>query len=236
MNCKKCSEKCNKNGFQNNGKQKFYCKTCDLHQQKEYSYKAYLPKINTKVVKLLVNGCGIRAISRILCISKTTVLSRIIKISKKLKQTYFYENNQIYEADELSIKMKGYDRYAISYVINRDTKQVIDFCIGNKTAENLRPMIRKVLSLNPKRVYTDKMQTYFSLMPKKVHSTQKYQTNTIERYHLTIRTHLKRCARKTICSSKSESVLKAILKIYFFVFNNNYFSKNQDFSVHLSCC
>ena len=236
MNCNKCNKPCIKNGFQVNGKQRFLCKDCGCHQQSQYNYNAYKPNTNTQIVKLLANSCGIRDISRILSISKTTVLKRILRISKELKQPSIYENNQIYEADEVSIKMKGFNRYAISYIINRKTKRVIDFCIGSKTAENLKPMINKVLYLNPKRIYTDKMRTYFSLISNEIHSTKKYQTNSIERFHLTIRTHLKRCSRKTICTSKSDKILNAILKIYFYVFNTNYFSKTKDFSLHLTCC
>ena len=190
MKCKICKGKCIKNGFQTSGKQRYYCNYCQLHQQENYIYKAYLPKTNLNIIKLLVNSCGIRDISRILSISKNTVLSRIIKIAKALKWPNVYERNQVYQADELSIKMKGFNSFSIAYIINKSTRKVISFCVGSKTKENMLQMMYKVLSLYPKCIYTDKMSTYASLIPKEIHSTQKNKTNYIERFHLNIRTHL----------------------------------------------
>ncbi|MCA4783332.1 transposase, partial [Empedobacter stercoris] len=40
-------------------------------------------------------------------------------------------------------------------------------------------------------------------------------TNHIERNHLSLRTHLKRLNRKTICYTKNMDILSAILTIYF---------------------
>ncbi len=36
--------KCVKNGFQNNGKQRYYCKSCKISHQKSYSYKSCIAK------------------------------------------------------------------------------------------------------------------------------------------------------------------------------------------------
>jgi insertion element IS1 protein InsB len=44
---------------------------------------------------------------------------------------------------------------------------------------------------------------------------KRYSTNHIERFNLTLRTHLKRLNRRTICFSRSLVLLNAILKIYF---------------------
>ena len=51
---------------------------------------------------------------------------------------------------------------------------------------------------------------YYSL-----HSVKRFGTNHIERKNLTLRTHLKRLNRGTICFSRSLIVLNAVLKIYF---------------------
>ena len=40
-------------------------------------------------------------------------------------------------------------------------------------------------------------------------------TNHIERHNLTIRTHIKRLTRRTICFSRKAIMLYAVLKIYF---------------------
>jgi len=49
----------------------------------QYIYKAYLKNTNKKLVNLLKESVGIRGISRLLQISKTTVLKSIVEISQK---------------------------------------------------------------------------------------------------------------------------------------------------------
>lgn len=72
-----------------------------------------------------------------------------------------------------------------------------------------------LLNSNPKKIYIDKLQNYQYLISKEIHSTQKFSTNSIERKNLSIRTHLKRLNRGTICFSKNLLILSSILKIYF---------------------
>uniref|UniRef100_UPI00166D2F5C IS1 family transposase n=1 Tax=Aquaticitalea lipolytica TaxID=1247562 RepID=UPI00166D2F5C len=69
--------------------------------------------------------------------------------------------------------------------------------------------------LQPDKIYTDRLNVYPSLIPKSIHRRFQYCTNKIERMNLTLRTHIKRLSRKTICFSKSEKYLEAHLKIYF---------------------
>ena len=77
MNCTKCNTaNYIKKGFQNK-KQRYYCKNCKTYFQEEYSYLAYNSSTNTMISSLLKEGCGIRSISRILKISKNTVLSNL---------------------------------------------------------------------------------------------------------------------------------------------------------------
>jgi len=61
---------------------------------------------------------------------------------------------------------------------------------------------------------TDKLHTYKNLIPKNLHNTKKRNTTSIERNNLTLRTHLKRLSRKTICYSKNFEMIEAALKLY----------------------
>ena len=221
MNCKKCNGRCIKNGFQVNGRQRYICKECRINQQAIYKYNAYNKDLNESIVKLVANSCGIRDISRVLSISKTTVINKILTIANSINRTRFNESKQIYEVDELSVKMKGMKRCWIMYAINRKTRQIVDFNVGSNTKEKLGKIINSVLRLNPKKIYTDRLTTYKNLIPEDVHSNRKYQTNIIERYNLNLRTHIKRISRKTICFSRNIKMLKASVKIYFWYANNN---------------
>ncbi len=103
----------------------------------------------------------------------------------------------------------------ITYAIERETKTVIDFFVGRKTTENIKPLVNKLLLLKPKRIYTDKLNIYPALIPKTIHRRFQYCTNKIERMNLNLRTHIKRLSRKTICFSRKEKYLEAHLRIYF---------------------
>ena len=72
-----------KDGRQNNGRQRYKCKSCHRKQQALYSYNAYQKGINDEIVALTKEGVGIRSTARILNISPTTLLSRIVQIARR---------------------------------------------------------------------------------------------------------------------------------------------------------
>ncbi|QYJ68819.1 IS1 family transposase [Flavobacterium litorale] len=216
MKCTSCKTLAVKNGKQANGEQRYYCKNCRKSFQKAYKYKAYKLETNALIKSLLKEGCGIRSISRILEISNKTVLSRMLKISGQIRPMNFTKLGCKFEIDELwSFIGNKANVTWITYAIERTTKNVVAFFVGNKSKENIKPLIDKVLLLNPSSIYTDKLNIYPSLIPKTTHKRFRYCTNLIERKNLTLRTHIKRLTRKTICFSKSKIYLEAHLKIYF---------------------
>jgi len=169
-------------------------------------------------VLLLTEGMGVRgvrSIAKILQISVTTLLKRIITISNTVDLPLIKLGSS-YEIDELCtfVKCKS-KRIWIVYAFERETKKIVSFNVGARTNLTLRKVVGKVLNANPLAVYTDRLKNYKTLIPQCVHKTVRFGTNHIERGNLTLRTHLKRLNRKTICFSKSEIVLKAVLQIYF---------------------
>lgn len=215
INCPHCSGLSVKCGLQKNV-QRYMCKFCNKKFQLTYTYQAYQKDINSFISTLVKEGCGIRSISRILKISKNTVLSRIIYISNNIKPKLFTKLDCKFELDEIWTFIGNKNNVTwITYVIERESKKVIDFFVGRKTIENIKPLINKVLLLYPKTIYTDKLNIYPSLIPKEIHKRFQYCTNIIERNNLTMRIHIKRLSRKTICFSRSVVILNAVLKIYF---------------------
>ena len=216
MKCTKCNA-CDaiKKGFRNE-KQRFYCKDCHRYFQASYNYQAYTSDIDKFIIRLLKEGCSVRGISRVLKISKDTVLSRMLKISKQITPPYFNTLGCKFEIDEMWCFIENKKNVIwITYVLERETKNIIDFYVGRKTKETIRPLIIKVLLLHPTRIYTDRLNIYPSLIPKEIHKRFQYCTNKIERMNLNLRTHIKRLSRKTICFSRNKIYLEAHLKIYF---------------------
>ena len=82
------------------------CKSCHRKQQALYSYNAYQKGINDEIVTLTKEGVGIRNTARILNISPTTLLSRIIQITYTISQPAVI-TQRTYEADEIKSLVRG---------------------------------------------------------------------------------------------------------------------------------
>lgn len=103
----------------------------------------------------------------------------------------------------------------IVYALERSTKTVVSFNVGARTNRTLNVVLKTLQFAEAKTIYTDKLPSYKYLIEEKVHCTHYRSTNHIERKNLSIRTQLKRLSRRTICFSKSASILAACLAIYF---------------------
>lgn len=216
IKCKNCaSSNIVKKGSQASGKQRLLCIDCGKRQQKEYTYSSYLVK-DTEIVKLLKENVGIRSLGRILNISSTTVINRILKIAKPLKFKGVIAFGENYQVDELftSIGNKK-TKVCIAYSYNPKTKDVLSLSVGRRNKKNLRKVISTLILGNAKKITTDKLNIYKEIIPKSIHSTKFRGINHIERNNLELRKNLKRLNRRTMCFSKSISMLLACVKIYF---------------------
>lgn len=140
-------------------------------------------------------------------------MKRILKISNSVASPHITAN-ATYEVDEIKTFLgRKKDHIWITYALNREDKSVACFSVGPRTNETLNKVISKLE--NAKLIYTDKLRQYKTLIPSSIHKTTNRGTNHIERHNLTIRTHLKRLTRRTICYSRNIAMLYAVLKIYF---------------------
>ena len=64
------------------------------------------------------------------------------------------------------------------------------------------------------RHHTDKAGVYRRYLPPKQHTVGKLTMQKIERKHLTLRTRLKRLARKTLCFSRSCVMHDLLIELY----------------------
>ncbi len=159
-----------------------------------------------------------RGIGYLLTISVSSVVRYIRRISAVIAKPTHAECQQVYEVDEMQTYIgskQEVNRVYIMYCINRATREVISFIVGRRTKENLNKLVNAVLELSPKRICTDGLNIYRSIISPPLHSVSKYGTNRIERKNLSLRTDLKRLSRRTICFSRSLPMLVACLRIYF---------------------
>lgn len=214
MKCRYCLQTCIKKGKSKNH-QRYLCKFCGKYQQEGYTYNSYLVK-DSEIVSLMKEGVGIRSTGRLLQISNSTVLIRILKIATKLNRKTPILQGQSYQVDELFTYVGNKNnRICIAYSLNPQANEVIDIVVGRRNKTNLMKVISTLLLSGAKQIVTDKLNIYKELIPKDIHSTKNRGINHIERQNLNLRTHLKRLNRRTICYSKSVAMLLAVVKIYF---------------------
>ena len=99
--CPHCSSlNLKNNGKTRNKKQKYQCKDCRRQFITDYSYQGCRREISSLIVKMTLNGSGIRDISRVLAISTNTILKAIRLAAGKLPPLRPPNHAQTVELDE----------------------------------------------------------------------------------------------------------------------------------------
>lgn len=213
--CSYCEGKLIKHGKTKQRNQRFKCKSCNKTQVEQYKYNAYQPNLNHQIVILTKEGLGIRSTARVLGISATTLLKRILSIAKSIPRPVI-NKGKTYEVDELRTFIGNKKKLIwVAYALEWETKKVVSFFVGARTNKTLKIVLKTLQISKAKHIYTDGLRNYPYLIEKKLHKVSRFGTNHIERFNLNLRTHLKRLNRRTICFSKNLGVLSAVLKIYF---------------------
>ena len=200
IECNFCNGKCIKNGFQINGIQRYKCSICKKSQQNKYNYNACKSSINNNIILFTKEGLGIRSTARLLKISTTTVLKRIINIAKSIHQPII-SKGKTYEVDEMCTYVRHKRNFIwVVYALEKQSKNVVCFSVGKRTNKTLSLVLNTLKISEAKMIFTDGLKNYRFLIERNIHSVKRFGTNHIERLNLTIRTHLKRLNRRTICS------------------------------------
>ena len=204
-----------KYGRTKSGNQRYICKSCNKTRVADYFYNACKADTNHNIILLTKEGVGIRSTARILKISTTTLLKRIVIIAGHIQKPIICYGKE-YEVDEMCTYIK-HKRNPIWIVLalERESKRVVSFAVGKRTNKTLSRVLETLRLSEAKRIFTDRLKNYRYLIDGELHCVKRFGTNRIERKNLTLRTHLKRLNRRTICFSKSLVVLVSILKIYF---------------------
>lgn len=203
INCPRCKErKLSKNGTTKNKKQQYHCKSCGKRFIENYTYQAYNPDIDESIIQLTKEGLGIRSTARILKISTTTLLKRIVSIARNIVKPII-SKGKTYEVDEMCTYIKHKRNFIwLVYALEKNSKNVVSFSIGKRNNKTLSHVVETLKLSDPKKIFTDRLKNYKYLIDERLHSVKRFGTNHIERKNLTMRTHIKRLNRRTICFSK----------------------------------
>ena len=97
------------------------------------------------------------------------------------------------------------------HAIDHKTGVVLAFTFGTRKHEVLDELLNLLKPYNIHKVYADKNFAYQKKIGRDILESGKRNTQRIERKHLTLRTRVKRLARKTICFSKTEKMHKIVV-------------------------
>ncbi len=234
VSCPLCrSEKIVKRGKTDNGKQRYLCRNEDCESKSfilDYTYNAKKPGVKVKIVEMSLNGSGIRDIARVLEISTDTVISELKKKEVVLESVNFgllkssksVENieaevlkAEAAEADEMwSFVGNKCNQRWLWHAIDHETGEVLAYTFGDHKDEVFLKLKKLLEPFGIVKYYTDNWGTYKRYLDSANHEISKKNTQKIERKHLTLRTRIKRLARKTICFSKSEKMHDILIGMF----------------------
>ncbi len=108
------------------------------------------------------------------------------------------------ELDEMwsFVESKQQQRW-LWHAIDHRSGQVLAYVLAPHEDAALVQLKHLLAPFGIEHFYTDAWGAYLRLLDHKHHTVGKANTQKIERKHLTLRTRIKRLARKTICFSKS---------------------------------
>ena len=99
------------------------------------------------------------------------------------------------------VQNKGHQRW-LWHAIDQLTGVVLAYTFGSRADEVFVEWHKWLKPFGLEHFYTDAAGVYDRHLPAAAHTVGKVHTQQIERKHLTLRTRIKRLARKTMCFSQ----------------------------------
>jgi insertion element IS1 protein InsB len=100
------------------------------------------------------------------------------------------------------------------HAIEHHTGRVLAYVLGARKDAVFLKLKALLAPFGITRSYTDKADVYQRHLPPAQHTVGKLTMQKIERKHLTLRTRLKRLARKTLCFSRSRIMHDLLIGLY----------------------
>jgi len=231
--CRRCkSDHVVKRGKTKNGKQRYLCLESECTLQTfllDYDYLGCLSEVKKTILDMAMNGGGIRDTARVLGISPGTVIGEIKKQETSLEQVnrplleslnaadVLVDVQKVEEAerDEMwsFVHDKDNPRW-LWHAIDHATGKVLAYAFGDRKDSVFLELKARLEPFGITRFYTDDWGAYGRHLPAEQQVVGKRNTQKIERKHLTLRTRIKRLARKTICFSKLEKMHDSVIGLF----------------------
>ncbi len=230
--CPHCSQnEVSKKGFSLSGKQRYQCRLseCERTFILDYSRKGSKPDINQHIVDMALNGSGIRDTARVLGISQNKVIETLKKKESELHSINLNLLNELQDLENREVTLKKVEAEAdemwsfvgnksqqrwLWHAIDHDSGKILAYVLDARKDRAFRRLKTLLEPFGIVKYYTDDWGAYDRQIPKDQHEVGKRNTQKIERKHLTLRTRIKRLARKTICFSKIQKMHDIVIGLF----------------------
>lgn len=119
------------------------------------------------------------------------------------------------ELDEMwSFVGKKSNQRWLWHAIDHNTHEVLAYHFGQRKDKAFKALQKKLSCFDIDFYFTDDWGAYDRNLPSSKHLLGKRNTQAIERKHLTLRTRIKRLARRTICFSKLEKMHDIVIGLF----------------------
>ncbi|WP_134802580.1 IS1 family transposase [Shigella dysenteriae] len=216
IHCPRCqSAQVYRHGQNPKGHDRFRCRDCHRVFQLTYTYEARKPGIKELITEMAFNGAGVCDTARTLKIGINTVIRTFKKLTPKRitsSPVAHADVALICELDEQwSFVGSKARQHWLWYAYNTKTGGGLAYAFGPRTDETCRELLALLTPFNIGMITSDDWGSYGREVPKDKHLTGKIFTQRIERNNLTLRTRIKRLARKTICFSRSVEIHEKVI-------------------------
>jgi len=188
-----------------------------------------LPEVKQTIIDMRLNASGVRDTARSLHICPNTVLRELKKQATALESVHTsllhtlnpdevawdLERAGEAEMDEMwsFVGNKGNPRW-LWHAIDHHTGKVLASVFGRRQDTVFLKLKALLEPFGITRYYTDYWGAYTRHLDAAVHSPGTRNTQKIEHTHLTLRTHMKRLVRKTICFSKTTQMHDIVIGLF----------------------
>jgi IS1 family transposase/transposase-like protein len=238
VRCPLCGgEKVRKRGKTDDGRRRCLCRNENCEAKSflpDHTYDGRKSDVKHKIIEMGLSGGGIRDVARVLEISTDAVTGELKKketlldsVSSELLKTLEHAENievdilkaEEAEADEMwSFVGKKENRRWLWHAVGHKTGKVLAYAFGTHEDKVFLELKRLLEPFGIVKFYTDNWGAYERNLNPANHEIGKRNTQKIERKHLTLRTRIKRLARKTICFSKLEKMHDIVIGLFINVY------------------
>jgi IS1 family transposase/transposase-like protein len=235
VRCPHCpSDQIVKRGKTARGTQRYLCQNTRCTKGSfllDYCNRGCLPEVKQRIIDMSLNASGVRDTARSLHICPNTVL-RELKKKEAVLEAVNTDLLRTLNPDEVAwdlerageaetemdemwsfVRHKGNPRW-LWHAIDHHTGKVLAYVFGRRKDDVFLRLKALLKPFGLTRYYTDYWGAYTRHLDPDEHGAGKRHTQKIERKHLTLRTRIKRLARKTICFSKTTKMHDIVIGLF----------------------